>query len=191
MKKILTHLTGIVFLITILAAGGCNSNNKQNDQTAKIADSEQVVAPAKVQADSTKVEIFLKEIKINGIVHLEMYDSKKEECKVIDSHLIVVRPGYTVKWKNTPGSEIDDIIQIRTVGGDGTFFGALPEIDSTEVDSTKLFRMGTLKLEIPESATPDTLIKYKIVFTLKKDSNIYTIDPYLEIPDHPLRDSIQ
>lgn len=183
MKKNLLILTGIVFLIAVLVAGGCSTGKKQKDNS-----NEEGAAQKAVAADSTKVDIFLKAIEIGGSMHLEMYDSKKPDCEVTDDHLIVVKRRYTVNWKNAAGSKIDEIKHIRPVA-DSTFFGAVPEVgtreaDGTVVDTAEFFSVngGILTLVIPDTACLDTLIKYEIVFTLKKDPNIYTIDPYLKIP---------
>ena len=172
MKKNLTFLTGIVFLITILVAAGCDSGKKQNGST-----NDDNGVP-KVAADPTDVDIYLKDSLINNTMHLFMYDEKKSECGVIDDHLIVVKRGYTVKWKNAKGSKIDEILHIRPVG-DSTFFGAVPEVETTEVDSTEVFSIskGIFKLEIPDTAKLDTLIKYEILFRVKKDPTICTIEP--------------
>jgi hypothetical protein len=176
MKKILTHLTGIVFVITILIAFGCSNINKKKDPPKEENN------PA-ILADSTKVDIFLKAILMDGSMHLEMSDSRNPDCGVVDDHLIVVKRGYTVKWKNASGSIIDEILHIRPVG-DSTFFGAVPELDTSDVDSAEFFSIskGILKLVIPDTASLDTLIKYEIVFTVKEDTTTYTIDPYLKIP---------
>ena len=54
MKKILTHLTGIVFVIAILVAGGCGP---------------------KPASDSSTVTIYLKAVKEDGEMRLKMYNS--------------------------------------------------------------------------------------------------------------------
>ena len=158
MKKILTFFAGIVFIITILVAGGCSQ---------ATADNGAVLA----KDDSTKVDIYLKEILIDGIIHLEMYDSKKPDCEVIDNLVTVVYPGYTVTWKKASKSEIDEIKLIRIVEEKGTLFS-----DGLRVDK------GLYVLEISPNAKPDT-VKYDIVFTVKGDTTNWTIDPYLRIPD--------
>ena len=174
MKKNVILLKGIVFLITFLIATGCNSGKKQNDSTPEATD------PAQ---EATKVDIYLKDSLINGTMHLFMYDSKKlKECGVIDDHLIVVKGGYTVKWKNAQESNIDEIMHIRAVGADTTFFGAVPEIDITEVDTIEAFRKGIYKLVLPDSIPLDTLVKYEIIFTVEEEDTTYIIDPYLKIP---------
>ena len=161
MKKNLTFLTGIVLLITILVAGSCGNGTKQNG-SINVAD------------DSTKVDIFLKEILIDGSMHLLMYDSKKPDCEVIDNLVTVVYPGYTVTWKKAQHSEIKDVLDIRPIDDDGNIFGK--GVIKIEIKGKSLWT-----LVIPDSATTDT-VKYEIVFTVKKDT--ITIDPYLKIPRH-------
>ncbi len=158
MKKILTFLAGIVFIITILVAGGCSQ------ATADIG-------AVQVKGDSTKVDIYLREIKIDGIMHLEMYDSKKPDCEVIDNLVTVVYPGYTGTWRKTLKSEIDKILLIRFVEERGTLFS----------DGLRVVK-GLYELEISPKAKPG-IVKYDIVFTVKGDTTTYTIDPYLKIPD--------
>ena len=136
MKKILTLLTGIVFVITILVAAGCGNGKKQNDSPKNEN------GPAKVAADPTKVDIYLKDSVINGTMHLFMFDEKKPDCGVIDDHLIVVKRGYTVKWSNAKDSKIDEITHIRPVGGDSTFFGAVPVVEKVLDKSLAANRSG-------------------------------------------------
>ena len=163
MKKILTLLTGIVFLITILAAGGCNKGPKQ--KVDPVADN-----------DSTKVDIYLKAVSIDGNMHLEMYDSKKEGCVVIDGLVTVVYPGYTVTWKKAHESNINKVEDIRPIDDFGNIFDNL----NKETDPESLWT-----LEIPGTAEPDT-VKYEIDFTVMNDMDTtYTIDPYLRIPPSP------
>lgn len=167
MKKILTHLTGIVFLITILAAGGCNSNNQQNDQTAEGTTPEQEIdKPAEVY-------IYLKAVTINKNIHLEMSDTKKPDCVAIDGLITVVIPGDTVIWREAPNSNIDKIIEIRPMKNDENLFRN--GVETIEVDS-----IWTLR--IPDIVKPDT-VKYEIKFTVKHKKDTITIDPYLKLPE--------
>ena len=165
MKKILTHLTGIVFVITILIAGGCRTGDKQNDST------EEEIVPQMAVLDSTKVDVFLKATLLDGEVHLLMSDSKKPGCEVIDGLVTVVYPGYTVTWKKAKDSNINEIIDIQLVEADSRF-KIIPEYEGV---------MRSFKLIIPPSE-PDT-IKYKIEFTVTWDTDTFCIDPYLRIPN--------
>lgn len=161
MKKNVLLLTGIVFLITLLAAGGCDRGNNSKDST-------------NAGNDTTKVDIYLKAILIDGSMHLEMYDSKKPGCAVIDGLVTVVYPGYTVTWKKVQQSNIDKVKDIRPIDDFGKIFG--DGVEEIEVESL-------WELVIPDTAEPDT-VKYEIDFTVKEDKDTtYTIDPYLKIPD--------
>jgi hypothetical protein len=176
MKKILTHLTGIVFIITILAAGGCNSSEKKNDSAQEgTASTKEEGDPGLAAPEEKKVDVFLKDTLILGTMHLLMSDSKKLECKVIDTHTAVVYPGYTVNWRKADDSRIDKILHILPVpAGDSTMFGALVE-EEIDAKGKKFY-----KLEIPDAPLLDTIVKYEIIFTIEEDTT--TIDPYLRIP---------
>jgi hypothetical protein len=165
MKKNLKLLTGIAFLITILVAGGCGNSSKK-----KVPPKEEAT-PKIVADDSTKVDIYLKAVVIDGSMHLEMYEEKKSECPVIDGLLTVVYGGYTVTWRKADNS-IDEIVAIRPIDDVEGIFGSLREREAESLWT----------LEIPEDPDPDT-IKYEIDFIVKdhKDTT-YTIDPYLKIP---------
>ena len=186
MKKNLIFLTGIVFVLTILLAGGCGDRSKQNSSTTEENGPTEVKKDLiSDEDDSTRGHISLKDtLYSDGTMHLFMYD-KQSECGVIDDHLIVVKRNHTVKWKNAKDSKITKILHIRPVG-DTSFWGAVPVIDSTEGDSEEFFSInrGVFKLVIPNSATLDTLVKYEIHFTVKdhKDTT-YILDPYLKIPE--------
>jgi hypothetical protein len=171
MKKILTHLTGIVFLITILAAGGCNNSSEKKNNSAQEEE-----GPAINVESTTHLDVFLKDTVILGTMHLLISDSKKTGCDVIDTHTAVVYPGYTVRWRNAKESSIDEILDILPVPvGDSTIFGAPVEVER-DAESRKLY-----KLEIPPDSTLlGTIVKYEIVFIVGKDTT--TIDPYLRIP---------
>ena len=164
MKKILTHLTGIGFLLAILIAGSCNRATTPKDGTDGNA------GMAVVKPDSTIITIFLKDREILGTMHLEMSDSKKPQCPVIDNLETLVYPGDSVIWKKAKNSKIDEILHIRPVEKGGIIFPEEPTLDKS------LF-----KIKIPENAIPG-IEKYEIVFTVKNDTTIYTVDPYLKIP---------
>jgi len=163
MKKNLTLLTGIAFVIAILIAGGCGDRKKQNDSTTAG------VAPLAVVADST-VEIYLKEVLIDEEMHLEMSDSRKPECPVIDNLMTVVYPENTVIFMNAKHGRIDEVLEVRLVEVGDTIFS------TSETRVPELYR-----LEIDPEVDPDT-IKYLIKFRVKQDTTTWTIDPYLRIP---------
>jgi hypothetical protein len=167
MKTILTLLTGIVFLITILTAGACGKKPEQKGEP--LADK-----------DST-VEIYLKNVSINGRMHLEMYNEKDSLHKKIDSLETVVYPGYHVVFYNAKKSKIKKVHNMRPAEGQADIFN--------EVDS--LDRKGLFELEIYSDAPDSTKIKYEIIFTVKelkdgeeKETTWY-IDPFLRIPPGP------
>ena len=165
MKKILTHLTGIVFVITILIAGSCKPNPQPNGTTPEETD------PTVVQVRDPKVFISLKAIYIEEEVHLEMSDSREPDCKVIDGLVTVVSPEDTVIWKKASHSNIQSIDQI-ILHDDYDFFSEFFTVDDS-----------LIALQIPSTEIGDTIIKYDIIFTLKKDGGTHTIDPYLRIED--------
>ena len=164
MKKNLTHLTGIVFLITILVAGSCRNGKKQNDSTKEANNTAEVVE------DSTEVRVYLKDILLNGSMHLEMYNEKDSLNKKVDSLYTDVQPGYTVIFKKAHKSNVNEVIDIHLVEEDVKIFSVGDREDR-----------GLYVLEIDTNAIFDT-VKYEIEFTVKGDPTIHTIDPYLRMP---------
>ena len=177
MKKNHLILTGIALLTAVLVAGGCNRDSKSK-AGGEAGNGQDATAET-----STSKKIYLKDSVVNKTMHLFMYD-KSPECGVFDDHLIVVKRNHTVKWKNDKYSNITEILQIRPVG-DSAFWGAVPVVSKDYEESTDVFRAngGVFILEIPEDATLDTIVKYKIKFIVGDDTT--TIDPYLRIPPAP------
>lgn len=175
MKKILTHLTGIVFVIAILAAAGCGGDKKQDSSTPEPNGSTK-------EALSPEGHIYLKDTLVNGETHLFMYD-KHCDCGVIDDHFIVVKRNNFVIWKNAPDSRITEILHILPVG-ETSFWGEVPKVSDDFVEDSEVFRdnNGVFRLVIPEAA-PDTIVKYEIKFTVEGDTTEHVIDPYLKVPD--------
>ena len=160
MKKLHTILAGIVFLITILAAGACK---KKPEQMGEVA-----------AANDTAVVLFLKDRSIHGSMHLEMSDSRKPDCVVIDNLETEVFPGDSVIFRHAKKSNIDEVIDISL------------EIEDVKIFSESDSKVSYLYLLIIDSLAPtDTIIKYDIVFKVKHDTTTYTIDPYLRIPPKP------
>ena len=122
MKKNLVLLTGIVFVITILLAGGCGSGNKQ--ELVADVENESTTEESKedILTDSTKVKIYLKDSLIDGRMHLEMYDSRDTTKIKVDSLYTLVYPGSTVTWKKATNSNVKDVIDIRPTGDVGNMF---------------------------------------------------------------------
>lgn len=155
MKKKLIFLTGIVLLITVLAAGACNRDAKPSD--------------------SETVKIYLKATTINGKKHLKMYDSNDRSVVVIDSlHIANVEPGDEVIWKLKWFSGVKKVKEIGP-GKPGKIIDKNAEI----IPGSKKF-----KLKIPDNAPRDSKEKYDIIFE-DKDGNTWHIDPYLRIPKKP------
>ena len=161
MKKILTHLTGFVLLITILVAGGCSSTS--NNENPK---------------DMGKVKIYCKAFEKNGAMHFEMYDSNDAKKvvanltkdKLVANHTTDIMPGTKVIWMWVPDSEIQKFVKIgpQTPG----------EIITRK--ARKILFTKKLKLKIPRKAPPDKTEKYDIIF-VGLDGDTVTIDPYLRI----------
>jgi len=158
MKKILTLPTVIVFLLTILFAGGC-----QND-------TEQSALPA-VENGSITVTIYMKAKKIDGEKHLRMYNSYDRDKKVDDKLVTEVPPGATVIWKRTWFSGIKKIEKIGSKSGEGNIF----KEDAKQIPNSKTF-----KIEIPADASPGEEEEYDIDF-LDRGDNPHSIDPYIRI----------
>lgn len=161
MKKILTHLTGIAMVLAILLAGSCKPSPQPSD-TPKNEDE-----PEGAMATSTTVEVFLKAVLIDEEIHLEMYDSNNSGCIAIDGLITDVDPGYDVKWKKAPNSNIRTIDKI-------TFPKGHRISSQISLSSDSIFT-----LKVPSDIESDT-IKYDIEFTTVKDGT-HTIDPYLRI----------
>jgi len=190
MKKNLTFLTGIVFLIALLVAGGCSTSPKTDTSGETGTDTETTNHELHDEKeDSTKVDIFLRAIEIDGTMHLQMFDDKKAPCPVVDGLLTEVYAGYTLRWKKATDSNIHKITKIRAVRNPGDFYGAVPEIDTSEDFGSEGYPIGenkkaVFKLDIPKGLEikKDTLIKYEIYFTVKDDMDTTVIDPYLKLP---------
>jgi hypothetical protein len=177
MKRNLIVLTGIVFVI-VLAAGGCKQGAESQGTTDDKGATKVVRSFMYDPADSTTVEIYLKDTLIGCMKHLEMYDEKFPGVagdRVIDSLETVVRRGYTVVWKKTHKAEIKKIHHIRIM--DSTPWNLSDTCIVISEDSTK----ALFHLKIPSDADTGT-VKYEIIFE-DKDDNIWSIDPYLKIPD--------
>ena len=168
MKKILTHLTGIVFLITILVAGGCGNSKKQNDS---IKEAKEL---AEVQDEPTTVTIYLKAIRTKGKKHLEMYDSNDPNIVVVDNLETLVMPGDTVVWEIISQWRMKKMTKI---GRQTT--GEIIDKDAEQIPDSKNF-----SLIIPDDAPWDTTEKYDIEFKGWL-GRTWTIDPYLKIPPKP------
>ncbi len=152
MKKNLVLLTGIVFLFTILIAGGCKKA---------------VLHPVK---GPKTVTITVKAVKIKGVKHLEMYDSNNPDSIVVDGLETTVNPGDTVVWEIISGWKLKKLERI----GPGTP-GIIIDKDAEPISGTKSFMHV-----IPDNAKAGKEkydIKCKGWF-----SKPWKIDPFLKIP---------
>lgn len=173
MKKILTHLTGIVFLITILTAGACNRGKKADDSKSEENGSRE------------KVEITCKAVKTNGGLQFEIRDSNNEDLVVVakftkgDNKKFVadleteVDPKTNVFWKWDAESDVDEFVKISPRHPNGKI---MPR------NAEKVPGSNQLKIKVPENGTvPGDKEAYDIIF-LDWNKDTVTIDPYLKIP---------
>lgn len=178
MKKNLAHLTGIVFLITILIAGSCSSapeNDSQTftDQTVPTIQTDQTV-PEEVDT----VTIYLVEaFEEKGSIHLRMYDSNDPGNIVVDNLETFVWPGTVVIWKVLDNSGIRKLKKISPKKGNGNILHR----DATGFFYT-LFT-GKKKHIVPDNAPrPSVKEGYLIKFRHDEGGSPWEIDPYLKIP---------
>ena len=167
MKKILTHLTGIVFLITILVAGGCKTN-KQNAEA--IEGNEPVIEETLTEsdfsaeilaADSNEVWVSLQETSIGCRKHLVMQNITHSERskKVIDTLTTVVYPGYTVRWVKADSAKLKKVHHVRIL--DSSPWNTSDSCLAGEEVVT--FEGNYIKFVIPSDADTGT-VKYEIIF---------------------------
>jgi hypothetical protein len=157
MKKLLTILTGIVFLTAILVVFGC---------------------PTAAQGP---IKIDLKITEINGEKHFTMED----DLGSIDVPLIetdrdtievvfytAVQEGRKVQWRRSPSSGIRQINKIVPVTGNRKIFKEDPKIQR--------FSKGW-ELQINWELTSRDKDQYIIEFIDKEERKIWIIDPYLRV----------
>lgn len=152
MKKILTHLTGIVFLISILIAGACS--------------------PAEVpeaKRDMSVVHIYVKATKDN---HLEMYDSNNSSIVVVDDLVTDVKDSTQVFWVLADSSGLRKIKKIYPKDPIGKIF-------PKKAKGIWLFT-NYKKHIVPEKQTPGDINRYYIKVK-DINGNRWEIDPYLRI----------
>lgn len=169
MKKNLILLTGIVFLMAVLAASGCKQGSTPTNGNDTTTAYPFFMPPSH---DSTIVDIFLKDTVIGEEMHLLMSDSRKPHNAVIDSLITIVYPGDTVNFYRGQNSKVKEVTKVELV---------LPifPIHSEDIRVDHLL----YTLIIDTIAPGDTIAKYGIWFVVKPDSTIYDIDPYLRIPN--------
>lgn len=162
MKKFLSHLTGIVLLMTILMAGGCGSKSPQYRQ---------------IDCDDPpkKVVIEVRMHEVNGKKHLQLFESDKPDSVKIDYlHEAEVCRGIKVIWKRANNSGIKKFTEIGPVKQGGKI---LPK------NAKKMFLQQKYKTKVPDiDIDKGTKEKYFIKFESMAGEAI-NIDPYLKIPD--------
>ena len=156
MKKILTPLTGIVFLIAILFAGGCTPAE---------------IPPA--AEDLSVVIIYVKAVKTNGQNHLELYDSNSSTI-VVDDLYTDVTDGTEVYWVLADDSGIKKIKRIRPKDTND-------KIMTKKAKGIFIFT-GYKKHVVPEKQTPGDEEGYYIKVK-DEEGKKWEIDPYLRIRD--------
>ena len=172
MKKILTNLTVIVFLIALPVAVGCGNTTKQSDSEKEENGSEQEANESTmVEVDSTTVIVYLSEIWIGESMHLLMSEERKPDFYVIDGLLTDVKRGDTVIFMKGQNSRIDEVLDVSLV--EKTF----KIIREDAEDREEVY----YKIIIGPNAPIDSIVKYVIEFTVKQDPTKYIIDPYLKI----------
>ena len=161
MKKILTHLTGIVFLFAILVAGGCDNGPAPTS------------APPQPALDLDKVTIFVKAVKLNGDWHLEMYDSNYPNKTVIDDLETIVELDTRIVWRRADDSGIKKFRAISPVA----------PLDIMKDDATTILLNKRKRYTVVDPVADRTKAqKYIIVFVTKEDNQENKIDPYLKFP---------
>lgn len=154
MKKNLTFLTGIAFLIAILVAGACTPPEGDDDPLQNMK----------------KVQISCKAVLIDGKLHFEMFDSN--DPSIVNGSLVTtVAPKTKVTWVWTTDSKIQEFVKIR------------PEHPGNKImpgDAKKVLFTNKLRHKVPGDATTGEA-KYDILF-LNMEGDTVVIDPHLKIP---------
>ena len=162
MKKILTLLTGIVFLIAILVAVGFTPADDPNNS---------IEYPE-------KLTIFLKAVDEGGEMKLLLYDSKDNTQKAAKEHYADVGPGTKVVWRRAKDSNIKSIKKVGSTLEKGPIFPG----DATTILFNKRRRIQILDdTPVPGENGEDIEELYEIVFKDKIYKKDWTIDPYLRI----------
>lgn len=178
MKKTLTFLTGIVFLIAILVAVGCKEVKMQvttEDNEETLTESE---LPPAILADDSTVSVIVYDTLIGCRKHLVMQNVTPSERskKAVDTLTTVVYPGYTVIWVKHDSAKLKKVHQVRILDSspwstsDSCLAGTVIEADAGNY----------IKFDIPLDADTGT-VKYEVIFE-DKDKEFWYIDPHLRIP---------
>ena len=177
MKKNLTFLTGIVFLITILLVGSCNSTVKKDEaekRNTELLDS--------LLLASKKIYITCKAVEAeDGSLQFTMADKDdivvatpdpEDPYKFFAALITEVKAKKRVIWQWAKSSQVEEFLVISPKETGGNIMPG--DAEPLEKESRKKF-----KYDIPDDAKEGEE-KYIIQFIWKEDT--VTIDPYLEIP---------
>jgi len=156
MKKILPLLTGIVFFIAILFAGGCSTPDDPDNST-KYPD---------------KVTIYLKTDGEGLDLKLLMSDSRDGTGTDANQHVADVGPDTRVVWRRATSSGIKKFTRIGPAE-EGKIF---PE-DASTILFHKRYRHRVPDKEI----APGSQQKYDIRYVPKGTDEEKSVDPYLRI----------
>jgi len=181
MKKILTHLTGIAFVIAILVAGSCQRDFKQKTGGGALPETDTTTSEhfPEILVNEMNKGISLKDTLIGCKIHLLMQNVDQngpKGKKVVDSLITVVYRGDIIHWTKEKDCNIQKIHHIRIIPA----LNWDPS-DTCIVAGEDMLYRGAFKLEIPETADTGTF-KYEIIFE-DKNKEFWCIDPYLRIED--------
>jgi hypothetical protein len=167
MKKTLTFLTGIAFLIAILISISCNQTGINGIQSMKNDG-----RPPITWEELDTVTIFLKAIDVGEEKHLQMYDSNDPSNIVVDTLTSYVRDSTLVLWKLAKDSGIKRLKKIKPKKDDGVIMPG---------PATGFLNGKKKKHKVPDGQTPGNAEAYLIRF-ICEDGKLVEIDPHLKIP---------
>ncbi len=157
MKKILTHLIGIVLLIAILIAGGCKSSVDSNYPP--------------------NVTIYLKAVEDDKEMKLLLSDSKDGTGMDAKTYYTDVGPGTKVVWRRADNSGIKSIRKVGPLSEKGPIF---PGNAKTILGKRRRISVSD-DAPIPSDQDEETVEQYEIIFKDTKNNKEWPIDPYLRI----------
>jgi hypothetical protein len=177
MKKTLTHLTGIVFLIAIVIIGSCNTT-VMNDEEEKSKDDliDSLLLASKKNTITCKAEKAE-----DGSLQFTMWDKDDMEvAKLVsedplkfDNHLITdVDTSIVVQWRWAKSSEVKEFVEIGPSAPPGKIFPGKAE---PQTPARKVLTIVTLN-----TAEKNDEDRYYIKFLWNEDT--VTIDPHLKVP---------
>ena len=166
MKKIFTHLTGIVFLMAILLSGGCKSADD----------------PGRLTPDPERVTIYLKAYEDGNEMKLLMYDSQNSEETEAEVHVTLVDHGTRVVWRKADDSGIRSIKKVSPKIENGPIF---PGKAKSILGIKYRIKVRDEAQESSDEVTSDKergiTEEYLIEWKDRKYNEDRTTDPYLRI----------